>query len=257
MHSILNALKKDGRIGGVVLVGSGAVGFQDEYSDIDLSVVVGNRGNIEAVFQEWGEKFRQELPLAGHFETRYAADNLLWGFFLDNYLEIDMGFLCLDNLTARSNRWKVIFDRTGRIDSILQKSWESRPPVDVKRAYLENFKGVWHYITHVAILAERGQLLRAVHYLEELRNDTVEIAGLRLGLRADNFRDVDRFPAAFRKRLEKILVARADEDEILRALKAATVLFFDEAQKLELKLGLDSARALRGKMLEYLALFEQ
>lgn len=198
MRSIVAALKEDGRIAGVVLVGSGAVGFQDEFSDIDLSVVVRRRDNIEVVFREWGERLRRMLPVVGHFETRYAADSLLWGFLLQNYLEIDMGFLCLDNLTARSDRWKVIFDRMGRIDSILQKSWENRSAVDVKGAYLANFNGVWHYITHVAILAERGQFLRAVHYLEELRNDTVEIAGLRLGLRADNFRDVDRFPAAFR-----------------------------------------------------------
>ena len=168
-----------------------------------------------------------------------------------------MGFLCLDNLVARSDRWKVVFDRTGRIEGILGKSWQDRPSPDVRTQYLERFNGVWHQITHVAILVKRGQPLRAIHYLEELRNDTVEIAGLRLGLRSDNFRDVDSFPAAFRRRLEKTLMARAEKGEILITLKVATLLFFDEAEKIERKLGLSSASALRVKMLDYLALFEQ
>ena len=255
LHSILNALNKDSRIAGVVLVGSGAVGFEDEYSDIDLSVVVGSRDNIEAVFREWGEKFRQTLPLVGYFETRYAADNLLWGFLLDNYLEIDMGFLCLENLVARSERWEVVFDRSGKIDGILRTTWANKPSVDIKRAYLGNFNGVWHYITHVAICAKRGQLLRALYYLNELRDDIVEVAGMRLGLRTGNYRDVDCFPAVLRRKLEQTLVGRPDRAEIMRALKAATVLFFEEAEKLERKLGLNNAGALKAKMLEYISFF--
>jgi hypothetical protein len=239
-----------------VLVGSGAVGFQDEYSDIDLSVVVGSRGNIEAVFQEWGEKFRQELPLAGHFKTRYAADNLLWGFFLDNYLEIDIGFLCPDNLVARSERWEVVFDRSGKVDDILRTTWERRPAIDVRSAYLENFNGVWHYITHVAICTRRGQFLRALHYLDELRDDTVEIAGLRLGLQTRNYRDVDCFPATLRRKLGQTFVGRPGRAEIMRALKVATVLFYEEAEKLERKLGLNNAGALKTKMLEYISFFD-
>ena len=62
LRSIEDALKTDPRIAGVVLVGSGAVGFQDEFSDIDLSVVVRRMQDIEPVFREWGTRSAGRCP---------------------------------------------------------------------------------------------------------------------------------------------------------------------------------------------------
>ena len=39
LNLICDALRQDDRVAGCVLVGSGAVGFADEFSDIDLHVV--------------------------------------------------------------------------------------------------------------------------------------------------------------------------------------------------------------------------
>ncbi len=256
LNSLLDALKKDNRSAGVALVGSGAIGFEDTFSDIDLSVVVESSNNIENVFQYWVTQFKQTLHPIGYFETRYANDNLLWGFLLPNFLEIDMGFLGLGNLVARSERWKVIFDNTGRIEEILHRTWENRPPVDIRGKYLENFNGIWHYITHVAILVERGQLLRAIHYLNELRDDTVEIIGLRHGLRTRNWRDVDIFPAKVRRKLNETMVTNMEKPEILRALKVTTKLFFEEAEILDKALRVDSAKLLKKNMLVYLSHFD-
>ena len=40
LDGVVSALKKDKRVTGVLLVGSGVYGFKDEYSDIDMTVVV-------------------------------------------------------------------------------------------------------------------------------------------------------------------------------------------------------------------------
>jgi predicted nucleotidyltransferase len=93
LRLIVNALEVDERIAGIVLVGSGAVGFEDEYSDIDLSVVVEKRDDVKPIFRQWDAKMKATVPVICCFETEYAPDNLLWGFFLDNILEVDMGFL--------------------------------------------------------------------------------------------------------------------------------------------------------------------
>ena len=51
-------------------------------------------------------------------------------------------------------------------------------------------------------------------------------------------------------------VARLEPHEILRATRQATICFFREARALDQELGLDRARAMERKMLEYLSLFE-
>jgi predicted nucleotidyltransferase len=52
LNRLLAALQTDPRIVGVLIVGSGTAGFQDDYSDIDLSVVVESEGDVLSVFRE-------------------------------------------------------------------------------------------------------------------------------------------------------------------------------------------------------------
>jgi hypothetical protein len=60
---LLAALRKDQNITGVLIVGSGAEGFDDVYSDIDLCAVIAQARDVHPTFQEWGEKLNQLLPV--------------------------------------------------------------------------------------------------------------------------------------------------------------------------------------------------
>jgi predicted nucleotidyltransferase len=70
LNRILDALRADERIAGALIVGSGAVGFDDDYSDIDLSVVVAEEDNVHPVFCKYREIFEKLLPIIGHFGDR-------------------------------------------------------------------------------------------------------------------------------------------------------------------------------------------
>lgn len=50
--TVLDKLKSDERLAGVIVVGSGAIGFEDVFSDIDLCVVVEKGENLMAVFAD-------------------------------------------------------------------------------------------------------------------------------------------------------------------------------------------------------------
>ncbi len=104
LNRILTALQGDDRIAGVLIVGSGAIGFDDIYSDIDLSVVVAEENNVLPVFREWRTWIKELLPVIHCFETDFGSNNYLYGFLLDNFLELDIGFLCLTNLVAKRSR---------------------------------------------------------------------------------------------------------------------------------------------------------
>ena len=253
----LTALRTDSRIAGVVVVGSGAVGFDDIYSDIDLSVVVASENNTLPVFREWKQRIEELFTVIQCFEVTFAPNNHLLGFLLDGYLELDVGFLCLANLSARRARWKVAFDRSARIEEIMRSSWEKRTDPDVRADYVRRANSIWHYVIHVAVALERAQPWRALYYLGEIRKRTIELAGLSRGLDTGDFREVDRLPREFLAELQRALVSSLDGAEIMRALKVVTACFFRESRGLDEMLGLDLARRLEPKMQEYLELRER
>ena len=63
LNHLLTALQNDQRITGLLVVGSGAEGFADVYSDIDLCAVTTSADDVRPAFQEWGVKIREMLPV--------------------------------------------------------------------------------------------------------------------------------------------------------------------------------------------------
>lgn len=253
LRRLLDALQTDERLAGVVIVGSGAVGFEDAYSDIDLAVVVTREADVEPVFRDWQWRVWSVLPVRHAFESLRGPNIFLFGLLLDNYLEIDASFQSLCDLMARRGRWQVAFDRSGDIEGILCASWDAQPTPDVAAEYRRWLLSIWYYVTHVAIHARRGHWWRAVLDLEDLRQRAVVLAGLRHGVETQHFRDVHRLPADFQAALAQTLVARLEADEIRRALHAAVDCFFGEACALDAQLGLDLAAPLEATLRAYLA----
>ncbi len=144
-------MKADSRIAGVSVVGSGAVDFDDCYSDIDLSVVATNEKDVLLVYQEWRARIEKLLPVIHCCEVVYGPNSYLHAFLLDGFVELDAGFVCLDNLLARRQRWKIAFDHSGQIGDIMRSSWEKKSEVDTKAGYLNRIDGIWHYIIHVPV----------------------------------------------------------------------------------------------------------
>ncbi len=256
LDRLLNALRSDKRLVGLLVVGSGAEGFEDDHSDIDLCAVTTSADDVRPAFQEWGEKIRQMLPTFHSLESPRAPNIYLWVFFLENFLEIDLCFLCLNDLRATRNRWNTILDRSGRIESIMQSSWENRPKPDLEEAYRFRLSSIWHCIKHAAIAVQRQQPWRAIYELEQIRDRVIELRGLREELETKRFRHVDQMPEDFLTDLEQTLVLSLKGVDIMNALRAATTCFFNEARQYDKILNLDLAWRFETKMKAYLALFE-
>ena len=229
LEKLLQALKSDGRITGVLVVGSGAVGFKDDHSDIDLSVVIATEKDVEPVFRDWDDKIQALFPVVTRFETHYGPYSFLYGFLLDNFLELDIGFLYLNNLVARRPQWQIAFDRSGKIQSIMEASQTNKSAAEESERHQHYLESIWHYIMHSAICLRREQNWRAMFYLGMVRQQTIELAGLRLGLETKNYRHVDQFPADFLLSLQRSLPSDFSSIKIMKALKTATQCFFDEA----------------------------
>lgn len=256
LENLLHALKGDGRIAGVLVVGSGAAGFKDAYSDIDLSVVIASEEDVEPVFREWDDKIQALFPVVARFETRYGPHSFLYGFLLDNFLELDVGFVCLDNLVAKRPYWQIAFDRSGQIQSIVEASQIAEPLPGKTERHQRYLNSIWHYIMHSAICVQRGQNWRAIYYLGMVRQRTIELAGMRLGLETKNYRQVDQFPAAILLPLQQSLPSDLSKGAIMHALQTATHCFFDEVTSWEGELAGASMNRLKRKMQLFLELMD-
>lgn len=252
LERLETALRADDRVGGVLLVGSGAYGFYDELSDLDLAVVVQRNVDALTIFKDWHSKLHSVLPILWCFTDIRGPEVGLYAVILSDFMEVDISFQSLTALSARSPNWRILFDRTGEVERIMGGVSEDGTRVELQERYLRRLDSIWHYVTHVAILIKRGQMWRALHYLEELRNRTIEIECLLSGCRTGHFREVDRLPSDRLAALERTLVGSTHPDDVVRALKAATQCFFETAARVEQECGLNKAEKLRNAMEEYL-----
>lgn len=254
LEKLCKALESDHRIGGVLLVGSGAYGFKDELSDIDLAIVVCEEQDALTVFRDWESVIRDLLPVLWCFADIRGPEVGLYAFILEDFLEVDISFQSLSVLSARSPNWKVIWNRTGQIEEILHVLWSESVEPNLETLYARRLDSIWHYVTHVAISIKRGHLWRATHYLEEIRNRTIELEGLICHRQTRHFREVDQLPRERLTTLERTFPTRLARDELVRALYAATDCFFEMAARIDRICEKQQSDTLREAMKQYLSL---
>ncbi|HET6445901.1 MAG TPA: nucleotidyltransferase domain-containing protein [candidate division Zixibacteria bacterium] len=252
LNDLLALMGQDDRLSGVILVGSAAEGFDDRFSDIDLSVVVDGEHEVATLFDDWKTRIAALFPVLSVFEVAHSENMFLSGFLLTNILELDIGFLSIKDLLAKQRRWKIVFDRSGQIEEIMRSSWENREPSDRESEYRRRLDSIWHYITHTALSIARGHRWRAIHYLDVVRVRSIELACIRRNLDPHHFRPVHLLPPDFLDQLQGTLPKSAEETEIFRALRASSELFFNECSAIDQSLGKDLSSNLRAGMNSYL-----
>lgn len=114
----------------------------------------------------------------------------------------------------------------------------------------------WHNVIHAAISAQRGQLWKALHELEQVRDRTIELRGLREGVETKRLRHVDRLSPRFLDEIQASLPARLEQGEIMRALREMTNCFSAEAVHLDELLDRYLGSRFALKLGHYLALFK-
>jgi hypothetical protein len=255
LEALLGALRQDERLAGVILVGSAAEGFDDRFSDIDLTVVVADQYPVADIFSAWITRIAGLFPVVSSFEVNYAENMFLGGFLLDNFLELDIGFLSLRDLFAKRSRWQVAFDRSDQIEGIMRASWEKRSETGLEIEYRRLLDSIWHYISHVTISVARGHTWRALHYLEIVRTRAVEMACIGRGLDPHHFRPVHQLPSEFLDGLQETLLVDTSDEKIYRALEKAAALFFAECHAIDQILAKDLSTELHTRMKTYLKIF--
>ncbi len=222
---------------GFVLVGSGSTGFADEFSDIDVVIVLEDSCDVNLVSEEWKEHLSNHLPMLGYGMSHRAENAILHNFYLNNYLEINCCVLPLALLSATKANYKVIWDRTGRMQSLLEITWEqNRKKENLKKCFVEYKSGIWHYVNHAYVALKRNRKWQALSDIEEIRRQAIELHAYRNGLESNRNKDVDGMDDGFRKEIENLLIGDLDLEALKTKLMYATQLFFKESKETSRKL---------------------
>jgi hypothetical protein len=239
LDRLLGALQADERLAGAVLVGSGAGGFHDDESDIDLVAAVRPDQDVVAVYLQWPEVVGRLFPILHLSESPFSIRNRLHCFLLDGFLELDLSFIALAELRATRDRWRVLFDHTGDVQ---RRMAAPREPVivDVASEYRWAFDPACFTVMHCHKALYRGQLWEAQKLLGELRERICTLACLdRFGTPSTHRRS-DQLSADLLAALERT-IAPTERQALGDALRRATQILLDQGRALDRRLGLDRA----------------
>ena len=250
LERVSDWLEKQEYVSSVILVGSGAKGFRDRFSDIDFTVVLDDSADVDGFLSAYQSYLSSEFAVMINHRVRGRP---LAVAVLDNLLEIDISAVFLNELRAVRESWKVLSDRSGQAESVMQRTWSEKASAEQSERTDSEFNtaawGFWHYLIYAALAIKRGDLWRACREIQFVRDMAVELTGLRAGLETKRYRDVGQFPAETLARLEKTFPAGFTRQEYAKALKETAELVYDI---LEERLG-DTLEFPRDRMKEYFA----
>jgi hypothetical protein len=207
---ILGRARSDPLIAGAAVTGSGAKREEDRWSDIDLFFgVVEGVGTREAL-EEWSEFFYRVLGALHHFDLD-APPAIYRGWLLPGCLEVDVGLSPVGAFGPLGPNFRIVFGETVDV------------PTDAPDDSEHLIGLAWHHTLHARSSIERDKLWQAEYWISAIRDHTLTLACLRLGLPAAYAKGADRLPAEITADLAASLVRSLDGAELNRALRAATI----------------------------------
>ena len=215
--ALIAAARADDRLTGVALTGSGSMGREDRWSDIDLAFGVSGASQIEPVVADWTSRMRAEHGAVHQLDVRRDAW-LYRVFLLSNSLQVDLAFAP-----------EAEFGPRGPTFRLLSGNAKELPHAQAQTA--EELIGfAWLYALHVRSAAARGKLWQAEYMVSAARDYVFAAACRRHGFPTGEGRGIDQLPDSVTRPLRRALVARLEPDEILRAFGVVVERLLDEAR---------------------------
>lgn len=228
---IQKVTKECQKIVSLVQVGSGAYGYYDEFSDLDFVIALDKDESMLEVMDYMHKKISEKFPVI-FFDQDVQSH--LQQYFLNNLLEIDIGFGGYDHAAARKPAFKVLFDSSGVVEDKMIKSREwmdehifgEKQKTDIKNAC----NNAWAHLMHVAVAIKRGNFFRAFGELEYVRKFYIDLLGNRYHLESSLYREMDKLPESEKTAIKSTFVLNETPQALWSALKNLTELIYKELE---------------------------
>ena len=229
---ILSVTKERNHIISLVQVGSGAIGYHDERSDLDYVIAL----DVDDSMAEVMEYMRQQI--SAKYDLLYYAQNEarhLQVFLLSNLLEIDIGYGGYEHAAALKPAFKVLFDKSGVVEAkmIQSREWmDTRIYGDKRKKDVElACKSAWAHLMHAAVAIHRGRTFRAIGEMDYVRKLYVDLLGDRYNLESNLNREMDRLPEDIKAAIMSTFVTGNSSGELWDSLLKLTDMIYKEIEE--------------------------
>ena len=212
---VFDLARADARVSGAALTGSAVAGTEDRWSDVDTSFGIADGVEPEAVLADWTEQLEGDPGVIHHWDLHHAG-TIYRVLLMPGGLELNIAVTPAAEFGARGPKFRLLFGES--------VEHPPAPPPDGD----ELIGYGWLYVVNTRTAVGRGRLWQAEHYVSAVRDHALDLACVRHGEPHGYGRGFDRLPADVLAPYEQALVRSLDEDELRRALAAATELFLGE-----------------------------
>ena len=219
-NSTIKKLLSSTLVEGIIQLGSGVVGYTDEFSDIDLMVATSNMEDVKATKEFVRTCLNEYDPI--YIKEKQLGENIyLFIVFLENKLEFNVSIVPRSLLSVRSPLWKIVVDKTGLIaekmnqenGSFLKKSEKYNLHVDIPFEFTYCLKSLEKELN-------RNNVIYALQMLDLMREYTVLVQAMNEGKKIHQFKAYQSLnPEFIESYLETFPIGVLPNDILESALK--------------------------------------
>jgi hypothetical protein len=221
LRELVAGIRRTPGIVGLAAGGSFRSDRMDEYSDLDLVVVVETsasneiRGHRQALAAALG-------PLLASFTGEHVGEpRLLVCLYGPPLVHVDLKFVTPDELAIRVEDPTVLWDRDGRVRSALAAGTAAYSAPDPQ--WIED--RFWIWVHYAASKIGRGELFEALDSTAFLRGQVLGPLALKeASAQPTGVRHVERDAPARARQMQET-VARYDARDLVSSLRAAVALY--------------------------------
>ena len=217
---VFELARADDRVSGGAITGSAAAGTADRWSDVDTSFGIAEGEDLEAVLADWTAALAREFGVLHHWDLRVGS-TIYRVLLMPGGLELNIVVTPAAEFGAQGPNFRLLFGES--------VEHPPAPPPDLGLL----IGWAWVYALSARTAIERGQLWKAQNYVSAVRDHALALACVRHGEPHTYGRGFDRLPADVLAPYEEAVVRSVDENELRRALAAATERLLDEVAEVD------------------------
>ena len=216
LERTIEKLKSSNLIEGIVQIGSGVVGFNDDHSDIDLMVATSKVKDALSTKNVVYQFFNELNPIYIK-EKQFSEDIFLLIVILENKLEFNVSIVPRELLSVKSPLWKVIVDRTGLVTEKMNSEQEKfeKKPVKYEVGIDLPFEFVYCAISLDKAM-KRNNLIYALSLQETMRTYILYLQAMNENKKLHQFKAYDTLEPSFIKEYmetypEKVAISNLEQ----------------------------------------------
>ena len=218
---------------GLLQIGSGAIGFADIYSDIDLMAGCYDTDCVKDANQQL-QQFFSELG-ACHIEKRaWTSTALGLSVYFEDGLSADISFMPTPGLPIRSPQYKVVFSKTETFTDSVNTGAQRF----AERSQRYGLDDSIHYrfindLRYVEIALLREQFIFADMALSNARQLLLSVEAVAEGKKLHQFKAYNTLSQSFRNRLEETYPRSRAYEDMHTAKEKLLVLYLETVKDSE------------------------